>query len=37
MLVKSSATKCMCEDFKSKISDPAFEGYCHCLMYYKKK
>ena len=37
MLVKSEATKCMCEDFKRKIADPEFEGYCHCLMYYKKK
>lgn len=37
MLVKSKATKCMCEDFKNKIADPDFEGYCNCLMYYKQK
>ncbi|MCQ2513738.1 MAG: ferredoxin thioredoxin reductase catalytic beta chain [Ruminococcus sp.] len=37
MLVKSPATKCMCEDFKEKIADPEFEGYCHCMLYYKKK
>ncbi len=37
MLVKSEQTKCMCEDFKEKIADPDFEGYCHCLMYYKQK
>lgn len=37
MLVRSESTKCMCEDFKNKIADPDFEGYCHCLMYYKKK
>lgn len=37
MPVKSKDTKCMCEDFKQKIADPDFEGYCHCLMYYKQK
>ncbi len=28
---------CMCEEFKSQISDPDFEGYCHCMLYYKQK
>lgn len=37
MLIKSSDTKCMCADFKRKIADPDFEGYCHCLLYYKEK
>lgn len=37
MQVKSKSTECMCRDFKDKIADPNFEGYCHCLMYYKKK
>ena len=27
--------KCMCEEFKAQISDPDFEGYCHCMLYYK--
>lgn len=29
--------KCMCEEFKQQIADPNFEGYCHCMLYYKKK
>ncbi len=37
MLVRSKATLCMCDDFKGKIADPDFEGYCHCLMFYKQK
>ena len=28
---------CMCEEFKSQIKDPEFEGYCHCRLYYKSK
>ena len=29
--------KCMCEEFKAQIADPDFEGYCHCMLYYKSK
>lgn len=29
--------KCMCEEFKRQIADPDFEGYCHCMLYYKSK
>lgn len=29
--------KCMCEEFRVQIKDPNFEGYCHCLLYYKQK
>ena len=29
--------KCMCTEFKEQIKDPDFEGYCHCLLYYKEK
>ncbi len=29
--------KCMCEEFKAQIADPNFEGFCHCLLYYKEK
>ena len=29
--------KCMCEEFKEQIADPDFEGYCHCMLYYKSK
>jgi len=29
--------KCMCKEFRDQIKDPNFEGYCHCMLYYKKK
>ena len=29
--------KCMCKEFKEQIADPDFEGYCHCMLYYKHK
>ncbi len=37
MREKSEETKCMCKDFREKIKDPQFEGYCHCMLYYKEK
>lgn len=36
-LERTDENKCMCEEFKSQINDPDFEGYCHCLLYYKEK
>lgn len=33
----SPDTKCMCKEFRDQIADPDFEGYCHCLLYYKEK
>lgn len=36
-LEKSEETKCMCEEFKAQVNDPEFEGYCHCMLYYKAK
>ena len=29
--------KCICKEFREQIADPNFEGYCHCLLYYKYK
>lgn len=29
--------KCMCQEFRDQINDPNFEGYCHCMLYYKSK
>ena len=29
--------KCICEEFKAQMADPDFEGYCHCMLYYKTK
>lgn len=34
---KSEDTKCMCKQFREQIADPDFEGYCHCMLYYKEK
>ena len=33
----SDDTICMCKEFKDQIADPDFEGYCHCMLYYKEK
>jgi len=30
-------TKCMCKEFREQIADPEYEGYCHCMLYYKAK
>ena len=32
---KTPATKCMCKEFRDQMKDPNFEGFCHCLLYYK--
>ena len=34
---KNEDTKCMCKEFREQIADPNFEGYCHCMLYYKSK
>lgn len=34
---KKPENKCMCEEFRQQIADPDFEGFCHCMLYYKKK
>ncbi|MBQ4098743.1 MAG: ferredoxin thioredoxin reductase catalytic beta chain [Clostridia bacterium] len=34
---KKPEYKCMCEEFKSQIKDPNFEGFCHCQLFYKHK
>lgn len=36
-LEKKEEYKCICKEFKEQIADPDFEGYCHCLLYYKSK
>ena len=35
--IPTPENKCMCEEFKAQINDPDYEGYCHCLLYYKEK
>ena len=34
---RTEDTKCMCKEFRDQIADPEFEGYCHCMLYYKSK
>ncbi len=29
--------RCMCREFREQIEDPDFEGFCHCMLYYKEK
>ena len=36
-LARTEENKGMCEEFKRQIADPNFEGYCHCMLYYKEK
>lgn len=35
--IKTEEYKCMCREFREQIADPDFEGFCHCLLYYKSK
>lgn len=34
---KGEDIKCMCKEFREQIADPDFEGFCHCMLYYKEK
>ena len=34
---RTPENKCMCKEFKEQSADPNFEGYCHCMLYYKEK
>ena len=36
-LEKTEDNKCRCKEFRDQIADPDFEGFCHCLLYYKEK
>ncbi len=36
-LEKTEDNKCMCKEFRDQIKSPDFEGYCHCMLYYKTK
>lgn len=35
VLERSEDTRCMCKEFREQIQDPQFEGFCHCMLYYK--
>ena len=34
---RTEENKCMCKEFRDQIKDPNYEGYCHCMLYYKSK
>ena len=34
---RTEETKCICSEFRAQMADPDFEGYCHCMLYYKEK
>ena len=34
-IARTPENKCMCAEFKAQIEDEAFEGFCHCMLYYK--
>ena len=36
-LEKTEDNKCICKEFREQMKDPNFEGYCHCMLYYKTK
>ena len=36
-LAKTPENKCMCKEFRDQIADPDYEGFCHCMLYYKHK
>lgn len=36
-LQRTEENRCICQEFRHQIADPDFEGYCHCMLYYKTK
>lgn len=36
-LERTEENKCICQEFRAQMADPDFEGYCHCMLYYKSK
>ena len=36
-LERSEDNKCICKEFQEQIADPNYEGFCHCMLYYKSK
>ena len=34
---KTEENKCICKEFREQMADPDFEGYSHCMLYYKTK
>ena len=36
-LEKTEDNKCICREFREQMEDHDFEGYCHCMLYYKSR
>lgn len=36
-LERTPENECICQEFKMQMENPNFEGYCHCMLYYKEK
>ena len=36
-LQRTEENRCICQEFKMQMADPEFEGFCHCMLYYKSK
>lgn len=36
-LERTADNKCICKEFREQMADPDFEGFCHCMLYYKHK
>ena len=36
-LARTEDNKCICQEFREQMADPDFDGYCHCMPYYKEK
>lgn len=36
-LERTEDNKCICKEFREQMADPDFEGFCHCMLYYKHK
>lgn len=36
-LEQTEDNKCICKEFREQMADPDFEGFCHCMLYYKSK
>ena len=35
--LRTEENRCIFQEFREQIADPNFEGYCHCMLYYKEK
>lgn len=36
-LERTEETRCICQEFRRQMEDPDFEGFCHCMLYYKAR